>query len=148
MVDIQHRIGIAATPERVYDAFATNGGLADWWTREVEGNAAPGGTLRFYFGAPEPSAVMEVGEAAPTRHVEWRCVGGPDEWVGTRVTFDLQTGEDETVVLFAHAGWREPSEFMAHCSTKWALLLLGLKDGLEGGKATPFPNDPKISRWG
>src|ERR1700730_4724837 len=111
MVDIRHRIGIAATPESVYEAFATIGGLTDWWTREVEGDAAPGGTLRFYFGTPEPSAVMQVVEAAPARRVEWRCVGGPDEWVGTRVTFDLHGGEDETVVLFAQAGWRDPGEF-------------------------------------
>jgi len=148
MVAIRHRIGIAATPETVYESFATAGGLADWWTRDVEGDDARGGTLRFFFGGRDASAVMEVVEQAPARRVEWRCVGGPEEWVGTQVTFDLEAAGDETVVLFAQADWRESSEFMAHCSTKWALFLLGLKAGLEGGKATPFPDDPKSSNWG
>ena len=52
------------------------------------------------------------------------------------------------MLRFAQAGWREPVEFMAHCSTKWAYFLLGLKDGFEGGKATPFPDDEHISSWG
>jgi hypothetical protein len=34
-----------------------------------------------------------------------------------------------------------------HCSTKWAYHLLGLKAGLEGGTATGYPEDMKISRW-
>jgi hypothetical protein len=37
---------------------------------------------------------------------------------------------------------------MHHCSTKWAYFLLGLKAGLEGGAATPYPDDMKISSWG
>ncbi len=44
--------------------------------------------------------------------------------------------------------WREPVEFMAHCSTKWAYFLLGLKAGLEGGEYTAYPDDMKISTWG
>ena len=48
----------------------------------------------------------------------------------------------------AHADWREPAEFMHHCSTKWAYFLLGLKAGLEGGSATPYPGDMAISTWG
>ena len=55
---------------------------------------------------------------------------------------------DETTVLFTHAGWREPVEFMQHCSTKWGSFLLGLKSGFEDGKATPWPNDLPVSSWG
>ena len=44
--------------------------------------------------------------------------------------------------------WREPVDFMFHCSTKWAYFLLGLKASLEGGKGTPFPGDLQISSWG
>jgi hypothetical protein len=49
------------------------------------------------------------------------------------------------VLLFTHADWREPVEFMHHCSTKWATVLLGLRSGLEGGAFTAFPDDTKIS---
>jgi len=54
---------------------------------------------------------------------------------------------DETVVLFTHAGWAEPVEFLHHCSTRWAYFLMSLKHALEGGEATPWPRDEKISSW-
>jgi uncharacterized protein YndB with AHSA1/START domain len=152
MADIRHRVGITASREQVYQALATTEGLSRWWTRDTAGDPAVGGKLEFYFGQAEPGGVMEVTELGPGQRVAWRCVQGPDEWVGTAVTFSLsQTGDGpggETVVLFTHAGWREPAEFMHHCSTKWAYFLLGLKAGLEGGSATPYPADMAISSWG
>ena len=66
------------------------------------------------------------------------------EWVGTTVAFDLTHRDDESVVLFTHAGWREPTEFMAHCSARWAYFLLSLKRLLEHGAGTPFPDDLKF----
>jgi hypothetical protein len=44
-----------------------------------------------------------------------------------------------------HADWREPVDFMHHCSTKWATVLVGLRSGLEGGAFTAFPDDTKVS---
>jgi uncharacterized protein YndB with AHSA1/START domain len=148
MADILHRVGIAAPPARVYEALTTTEGLSRWWTRDVDGDPNQGGTLRFFFGGTEPGAVMEVVDLAPAQRVEWRCVGGmADEWVGTHLIFDLKPAEGETVLLFTHADWREPVEFMHHCSTKWAYFLLGLKAWLEGGEATAWPNDMHISNW-
>src|ERR1700716_1445188 len=126
---------------------ATKDGLAKFWTRQVEGDSEVGGKLRFFFGKPEPSAVMEVVELSPDDRVQWRCVNGAPEWVGTTGTFDLKSSGGETVLLFTHADWREPVEFMHHCSTKWAYFLLGLKAGLEGREYTPYPEDEKISTW-
>jgi len=145
MPDIRHRVGIAAPQHRVYEMLATKAGLAKFWTSQVEGDSEVGGQLRFFFGKPEPSAVMEVVELSPDDRVQWRCVNGPVEWVGTTVFFDLKTSGGETVLLFAHANWREPVEFMNHCSTKWATVLIGLRSGLEGGAFTAFPDDTKIS---
>lgn len=148
MADIRHRVGIAAPEARVYEALTTTEGLSGWWTHNVVGDPNLGGRLQFFFGGSEPGAIMEVVALDPTHHVEWRCVQGADEWIGTTITFDLKPADSETVVLFKQANWREPVEFMYHCSTKWAYFLLGLKAGLEGGKATPYPNDEKISSWG
>ncbi len=148
MADIRHRVGIAAPQAHVYETLTTTTGLSGWWTRDVDGDPSPGGTLRFYFGSPEPSIVMEVAELTPAHHVGWRCVQGAGDWVGTNLTFDLRPSGDETVLMFTHADWREPVEFMHHCSTKWAYFLLGLKAGLEDGTATPFPDDQHIDSWG
>jgi uncharacterized protein YndB with AHSA1/START domain len=149
MEHIRHRVGISAPPARVYEALATKEGLAGFWTQHIDGDVTPGGTLRFFFnGNPDPGAVMEVVDLAPNQQVRWRCVQGPQEWVGTDLTFELTSGDEETVVLFTHANWREPVEFLHHCSTKWAYFLLGLKTWLEGGASVANPNDMKISSWG
>ena len=48
---------------------------------------------------------------------------------------------------FAHQGWREPVEFMHHCSTKWATFLMSLKALVETGVGAPAPHDVRISNW-
>jgi len=143
--DIRHRVAISAPLESVYEAVATKEGLSEWWTRDgVGGESSEGSKLEFYFGQPEPAAVMEVTRLDSDGHVSWSCVGGADEWVGTNLTFDLTKKDNETVVLFTHADWRSPSEFMAHCSARWAYFVLSLKSLLETGKGTPFPEDLKF----
>jgi len=76
--------------------------------------------------------------------VKWLCVRGPEEWMKTEVTFELKRKQGLTFVLFTHAKWKKPVEFMRHCSTKWAVYLLSLKDLVEKGKGRPSPHDIKI----
>jgi uncharacterized protein YndB with AHSA1/START domain len=136
---------MTAPLDRVYSAIATKDGLSDWWTRDgVRGESKEGSTIEFYFGQPEPAAVMEVTRLDPSRQVCWSCVGGADEWVGTKLSFTLTPKDDETVVLFTHADWRGPSDFMAHCSARWAYFLLSLKSLVETGRGTPSPEDLKF----
>ena len=137
MPDILHRVGINVRPERVHESLTTIEGLQGWWVSQTSGDPRPGGTIDFGFCA------MKVLEATPER-VRWLCVSGPPEWVGTEVTFDLAWKDAQTIVLFKHAGWKEPVEFMHHCSTKWATFLLSLRDLLEKGSGTPAPRDVKI----
>ena len=61
--------------------------------------------------------------------------------------FRSHQSDDWTIVLFKHEGWKEPVEFMHHCSTKWAVFLLSLKSLLETGKGAPYPNEIKLDSW-
>jgi uncharacterized protein YndB with AHSA1/START domain len=144
MVDILHRVGITAAPEAVYAALATTEGLAAWWTSDTTGDAD--GTLRFRFGDVGGFDMKVVG-LDPSSRVEWEVVDGPPEWIGTTVSFDLAQDGEWTIVLFAHSGWREPVEFMSHCSTKWGSFLMSLKSLVETGTGAPHPNDVQISNW-
>ena len=145
MPDIRHRVVVTSSPAEVYEAVATPEGVSAWWTLDgVRGRSEEGGRLEFYFGQPEPAAVMEVTELRPKERVVWSCVGGADEWVGTTLTFELSPSTEGTAVLFSHADWREASEFMAHCSARWAYFLLSLKAYVETGRGTPFPEDLKF----
>ena len=146
MVDILHRVGMkSASLDDVYAALTTLEGLSGWWATDTKGRAEVGGTLEFRF---EPGGFdMKVLEVNPSRSVLWEVTAGPAEWIGTKVRWDLKQEGDYAIVLFAHTGWREPVEFMYHCSTKWATFLVSLKRLVETGTGAPEPHDIKISNW-
>jgi uncharacterized protein YndB with AHSA1/START domain len=146
MPDILHKVGIRSSSlNQVYAALTTLEGLAAWWTSDTQGETEPGGVLRFRFG--NGGFDMKVLEAHPDRRVLWQVVDGPEEWLGTTIGFDLEQRADWTIVLFKHAGWKQPVEFMHHCSTKWAIFLLSLKSLLETGEGAPWPNEIKLDTW-
>ena len=138
MPDILHRVGIKITPDKVFEALTTIEGLSHWWITDTTGDVKPGGIINFGFSQ------MKVVELKPNERVKWKCVGGPEEWVGTDVIFQLKAKDDQTFVLFTHANWKKPVEFMHHCSTKWATFLLSLRDWLELAEGRPAPYDVKI----
>jgi len=144
MVDILHRVGVKdSSPEEVYEALTTIDGLAGWWTGDTNGTTETGGVIEFRF--PPGGFDMEVVEQQPAKHVSWKVVDGPEEWVGTTVDWELRQDGDYTIVLFKHEGWREPVEFMHHCSTKWATYLMSLKQLVETGSGAPSPRDVRVA---
>ena len=150
MVDIVHRIGIRAPASKVYEAVATTRGVAGWWTRDTTGTAKVGGTVNVRFrkdGQEIGRMDFEMTKLDPDREVRWRMLAGPQEWVGTDVTFELVQDGDMTILIFGHRNWKEPVEFMAHCSMKWAVFLLSLRELVETGTGKPAPEDLKIDNW-
>lgn len=153
MVDILHRVAVEnGTPEKVYEALTTIEGLAGWWTDGTTGQTVGGSgstdvgeVIEFRF--PPGGFDMQVTEQVPGERVGWKVVEGPEEWVGTTIDWDLRQDGDWTVVMFKHQGWREPVEFMHHCSTKWATFLMSLKQYVETGQGEPAPNDVLVSNW-
>ncbi len=144
MADILHRVGVRTpSPESVYEALTTVDGLAGWWTDGTTGDPQVGGVLAFRF--PAGGFDMEVVDRREPEHVAWRVVEGPEEWVGTTVDWRLRQDGDHTIVLFTHRGWREPVEFMHHCSTKWATYLMSLKSLVESGTGAPSPHDVHVA---
>jgi hypothetical protein len=138
MLDILHRVGVDAKPDKVFAALTTIQGLRGWWVSTTTGNPAKGGLINFGF------CDMHVIGTELDRSVYWRCTRGPEEWLNTEITFQLEWKEDQTYILFKHAKWKEPVEFMHHCSTKWATFLLSLRDSVESSAGHPVPNDIKI----
>ena len=141
-MDILHKVGIKSSVDKVYAALTTRDGLARWWTTDTSGSGVVGSVLEFRFGAG--GIDMKVLELIPVERVLWQVVAGPDEWMGTRVSFELRQESDWATVMFKHEGWKEPVEFMHHCSTKWAVFLLSLKSLVETGEGSPAPDDIKL----
>lgn len=150
MPDILHRVGIRSSLHEVYDVLTTRDGLAGWWTSNTEGESRVGGQLQFRFehgGVEIGSFTMKVLELQPSARVVWQVVDGPAEWIDTQVQWELRQDGDYAILLFRHLGWREPVEFMHHCSTKWGVFLMSLKALVETGEGAPSPHDIKIDNW-
>jgi uncharacterized protein YndB with AHSA1/START domain len=144
MPDILHRIGIKASPAETYKALATLPGLAGWWTTDTRGESAVGGVIAFRFGE-RGGFDMKVLALDPAKRVLWQVIEGPAEWIGTTVSFDLAPEDKFTLLRFKHQDWPAPSDFMHHCSTKWATFLMSLKSLIESGKGAPYPEDVHIT---
>jgi uncharacterized protein YndB with AHSA1/START domain len=138
MPNILHRVGIAAELNHVFEALTSVDGIKNWWSAETQGVASEGGTFQFRRNR------LKVVQAEP-KLVIWHYSGPAEDWVGTEIRFRLEWRDGQTFVLFCHEGWREPNEFMHHCSTKWATFLLSLKDLVEKGEGRPEPRDTKIA---
>ena len=78
--------------------------------------------------------------------VRWKALkDGMDEWAGTEISFELKADKKQCFVHFIHSGWKDNKGMLPHCSTKWAVFMLSLKDLLEKGKGHPAPNDWQIN---
>lgn len=143
MPDIIHSVGIKGAAKEIYEALTTNEGLSKWWTTDTMGSGELGSVIQFRFDGEGPD--FEVVELKPDVFVRWKHVGEmPKAWMGTEVSFRLQEEDGQIYVLFKHGKWKEASDFMAHCSTKWAVFLISLKVAVETGIGKPFPNDTRI----
>ncbi|MDE2259167.1 MAG: SRPBCC domain-containing protein, partial [Betaproteobacteria bacterium] len=108
------------------------------------GKSEAGNRLEFWFGGF--CQKFEVIALKPRELVHWKGTKeGADEWVGTEISFRLRPEGNQTFVRFTHSNWADDTDFLAHCSTKWAVFLLSLKDLLEKGKGQPAPEDVPIN---
>src|SRR4030095_745433 len=125
MLDILHRVGIKSSVDEVYKALTAREGLAAWWTNNTRGEGKVGGVLRFRFvaggwaiggvavclrfrlvsdGVEIGGFDMKVLELDPGKRVLWEVVDGPQEWIGTKIGWDLDQADDYAIVLFKHEG--------------------------------------------
>ena len=145
MVDILHKVGIKSSSlDDAYKALTMLEGLSGWWTKDTQWDGKVGSVISFRFG-DRGFIDVKVLELDPAKRVLWQVVDGPEEWIGTKISFDLKQAGDHAIVLFKHQDWKEAAEFMHHCSTKWAIYLMSLKALVETRKGSPNPNDTHIS---
>lgn len=139
MKSICHRLLIDASLETVYNALTLEEGLSGWWTPETKAKPEIGSIARFAFG-PDYFKEMKITKLEPLSKVEWLCIKAYEEWIGTTLTFELQSVDKGTVLFFHHDGWKDYTPEFAGCSYDWALFLRSLRLLCETGKGRPFPD--------
>jgi uncharacterized protein YndB with AHSA1/START domain len=142
MPSIHFRKTVDASPDHVYEALATQDGLAGNWTDQLDVPEEQGGIARFGFG-PDWSKTLElrIETLEPGRRVEWTPVAGFPGWIGTSITWDLEPAEGGgTVVQFTHGGWPEEAAEgeMAMCGFTWAMIIDRLARQVAAGDRAPY----------
>ena len=100
-------------------------------------NSEVDGVIEFRFG-DQWCNKMKVKELLPDQHIEWECMEGAADWIGTRLSFFLDQNEGRTRVRFSHAGWLDDGDFFALCNSTWARYMRSLKDYCQSGEGAPF----------
>lgn len=137
MAELRHLVVIAAPVGRVYRALTEQSGLAGWWTEQTIAQEGVGSTIEFRFGDRYFNK-MRIVALEPDARVEWECLEGDEEWVGTSFVFELEVKDGQTVVRFTHGKWRAVTDFFAHCNFHWGFYLRSLKSFCESGRGEPF----------
>lgn len=137
MVDLYHEMIVNASPERVYDAITTQDGLRGWWTADSTAEPKVGTVAQFGFTKRKLVFRMRIDELVKPKRVVWSCLGDWEEWVGTRLTWEITPEEGGTKLRFIHAGWRSTDGVLASCNSTWGELMTRLKGHVEG--KPPYP---------
>ncbi len=143
MSEILHYITIQAPPEQVFEAITTQEGLQGWWTDDTVAEPRVGSVAEFGFYNRAVVFRMKVEALEPAKRVRWNCIGGPEEWIGTEITFALAPAEGGgTGLHFDHAGWRYAEGEYRGCNTTWGHLMFYLKQYAESEAPGPFFKSP------
>lgn len=135
---------IQASPHDVYDAVTTVRGLKGWWS---DNTVADDGAITVRFSGENFQALRLV-NPTPDKGVAWEWVAQhfpiegtsqTDEWVGTRVSFDIQANPDgSSTLVFTHNGLTPQLVCYGQCNAGWNHFLGSLTQYLERGTGTPY----------
>lgn len=138
MPAIVHETTLAAGPAALRQTLTTERGLASFWTDQVDAEPTVGTVAHFGFG-PNREMVFDMRiDAIDDEHVEWTCVGGPDEWMGTTVRWSYRPAEDGATLRFEHRGWAREDGGLGSVSYTWALIVERLARCLRDGANDPY----------
>lgn len=139
MSDLRHGIWIDAAPEDVFEAVSSSEGLQRWWTPNVQAQGPEDlarYTVRFDEGTVE--ATFETEDRRPPDRLVLECVDGIEDWIETRLVFELEPADEGTFLSFDHAGWTEQDWYFRACNSTWGHLMFALKRACEEGVSEPF----------
>lgn len=168
MPHILHRLLIAASKEKIYQAITKQEDLAAWWTPDTIAIPEKGSIARFNFGA-HYCKEMHITGLQTAQRVQWLCITGAEEWINTSISFELspvnqdtllslhpelagqaaqQNAAVMTLLQFRHRNWQAETPMFAECNYTWGRFLWSLKLYCETGKGLPWPGQHTIHNKG
>lgn len=137
MYSIKHYLIIKSSANIIFNALVKQEGLSAWWTEDTVTDSKIGNIIEFHFGDLYHNK-MKIKNLEEEKLVEWECIHGDKEWIGTKFSFELEQRENDTILRFVHSNWKEETDFFANCNYHWGYYLRSLKLYCETGEGTPF----------
>lgn len=137
MPDIFHNFPINAPAQKVFDAVSTAEGLDRWWTKTCEATPGEGSEYNLGFG-PGYSWTAVASQWQPNAGFELKLIDADQDWLGTRIGFQLSEKDGVTEVRFHHLGWPEANEHYQISCFCWAMYLRLLKRYVELGETVAY----------
>jgi len=150
MAELYLLVSITAPTATVYEAIATESGIASWWDKPTAVKSDSGVVLEFNPGPEHGVLRAKVIAAIQDRRVEWEFVSTHPRnspafaWTGTRVSFEITRRAvppwaaervDTAIVDFRHSDWDARSEYLGFCNFAWGEALQKLKQWCESRAA-------------
>jgi uncharacterized protein YndB with AHSA1/START domain len=128
---------VNAAPEKVFDAVASPDGISTWWSRKTDGKPNLGNIYTLDFGGGYIWRA-EVTRCVKNSEFELTMIESMDDWLGSKVGFDLAAGEGNTSVDFVHSGWAGADEHYRSSCYCWAMYLRLMKKYVETGNIVAY----------
>jgi uncharacterized protein YndB with AHSA1/START domain len=150
--DFSTSIRVDQSPEQVFEAI-TN--VRGWWSQGIQGSSEQLNDEFSYVVPGIHRSTQRLVEVVPNQKVVWLVTDSDmsfieerDEWVGTKVIFEISREADQTKLTFTHQGLVPEVECYDACKPAWTqyvqhslfgLITTGQGDpNLEGRRIEPI----------
>ncbi len=139
-----HFIGAKCTKEDMFKAISKPSELNKWWATKSEGIVALGETLYLTF-ENLTTLKFRYDEIIPNEKLVLTCFDSFKSWDKTQLIFEITEKDDQVFLTQTHQNIdAQDLESLTYFSSKWTIYLLSLKQYLEAGVGTPYPNEIKL----
>jgi hypothetical protein len=122
--DFTTTLVVDQSPKEVFNAVINP---QSWWSGEIEGGSTKLNDEFNYRYQDIHYSIQRVVEFVPDQKVVWLVTESnlnytedPNEWAGTKITFEITGKDGKTELLFSHTGLGECFDY---CSGAWTHLV-------------------------
>jgi hypothetical protein len=144
--DFTTTILVDQTPQQAFEAINN---VRGWWSENIEGSTDTLNSTYDYHYKDIHICKIKVIELTPGKRVAWQVlentfnfIQDQNEWVGTKIIFDITPKDGKTEVRFTHEGLNPSYECYSICFDAWTgFIQQSLRNLIATGKGEPTPKD-------
>ena len=139
-----HFIGVKCTLKEMFYAISEPSGLEKWWVTSAEGISGLGEILHLTFNNLT-TLKFQYDKIIPNEKLVLTCFDSFKSWNNTQLIFEIKEKDNQIFLTHIHQKINSQDiESLTYFTTKWTVYLLSLKQYLETGVGTPYPNETKL----